>query len=97
FSHKKMLCFRSPAQVGCMRQVLGPGALGRPRGMGLPFPSPEDLHDPGIEPASPVLAGRFFTPEPPKKPNDLNRIFQRRHANGQLLYEERSTSLIIKE
>ena len=24
---------RSPAQVGCMRQVLGPGALGRPRGM----------------------------------------------------------------
>ena len=25
---------RSPAQVGCMRQVLGPGALGRPRGMG---------------------------------------------------------------
>ena len=25
---------RSPAQVGCMRQVLGAGALGRPRGMG---------------------------------------------------------------
>ena len=25
---------RSPAQVGCMRQVLGPGALGTPRGMG---------------------------------------------------------------
>ena len=24
---------RSPAQVGCMRQVLGAGALGRPRGM----------------------------------------------------------------
>ena len=23
---------RSPAQVGCMRQALGPGALGRPRG-----------------------------------------------------------------
>ena len=23
-----------PAQVGCMRQVLGAGALGRPRGMG---------------------------------------------------------------
>ena len=27
-------CIRSPAQVGCMRQVLGPGALGTPRGMG---------------------------------------------------------------
>ena len=25
---------RSPAQAGCMRQVLGPGALGRPRGSG---------------------------------------------------------------
>ena len=25
---------RPPAQVGCMRQVLRPGALGRPRGMG---------------------------------------------------------------
>ena len=25
---------RSPAQVGCMKQVLGPGALGRPRGIG---------------------------------------------------------------
>ena len=31
---------------------------------GLPFPSPRDLADPGIEPvslASPLLAGRFFT------------------------------------
>ena len=31
---------------------------------GLPFPSPWDLPDPGIEPVSPVssaLAGRFFT------------------------------------
>ena len=26
---------RSPAQVGCMRQVLRPGALGRSRGIGL--------------------------------------------------------------
>ena len=26
--------YRSPAQVGCMRQVLGPVALGRPRGVG---------------------------------------------------------------
>ena len=25
---------RSPAQEGCLRQVLGPGALGRPRGIG---------------------------------------------------------------
>ena len=35
---------------------------------GLPFPSPGDLPDPGIEPMSPVLADRFFTAEPPGKP-----------------------------
>ena len=28
---------------------------------GLPFPSPGDLPDPGIEPSSLALAGRFFT------------------------------------
>ena len=31
---------------------------------GLPFPSPEDLSNPGIEPVSPALASRFFTTEP---------------------------------
>ena len=34
----------------------------------LPFPSPGDLSDPGIEPASPALAGRFFTTEQSGKP-----------------------------
>ena len=37
---------------------------------GLPFPSPGDLPNPGIEPttsASPALAGRFFTAESPRK------------------------------
>ena len=29
---------------------------------GLPFPPPGDLPNPGIKPASPVLAGRYFTP-----------------------------------
>ena len=30
----------------------------------LPFPSPRDLPDLGIEPVSPALAGRFFATEP---------------------------------
>ena len=37
---------------------------------GLPFSSPGDLPDPGMEPAyltSPALAGRFFTTAPPGK------------------------------
>ena len=35
---------------------------------GLPFSSPGDLPDPGVELASPALAGRFCTAEPPGKP-----------------------------
>ena len=38
---------------------------------GLAFPTPGDLPDPGIEPASlvsPALAGRFFTTLPLEKP-----------------------------
>ena len=31
------------------------------------FPPPGDLPDPGIKPASPALAGGFFTTEPPGK------------------------------
>ena len=36
---------------------------------GLPFPSPGDLPNPGIKPASLELEGRFFIPEPPGKAN----------------------------
>ena len=38
---------------------------------GLPFPTPEDFSDPGIEPMSHVslaLAGEFFITAPPGKP-----------------------------
>ena len=35
----------------------------------LLFPSPGDLPNPGLEPTSPALAGRFFTTEPPRKPS----------------------------
>ena len=34
----------------------------------LPFPSPGDLPNPGIKPASSALADGFFTTEPPGKP-----------------------------
>ena len=36
--------------------------------IGLPFPSPGDLPDPGIEPMSPASAGGLFTTESPGKP-----------------------------
>ena len=35
---------------------------------GLPFPSPGDLPDPGIEPRSPSLQADALTSEPPRKP-----------------------------
>ena len=35
---------------------------------GLPFPSPGDLPDPGIEPGSPTLQADTLPSEPPGKP-----------------------------
>ena len=52
---------KAPLSMGFLRQEYWSG---------LPFPSPEDLPNPGIEPASltsPALAGGFFTTEPPGK------------------------------
>ena len=46
-------------------------SMGSPRQeywTGLASPSPGDLPDPGIKPASPELAGGFFTTEPPGRP-----------------------------
>ena len=54
----------------------------------LPCPPPGDLPNPGTEPASPALAGGFFTPEPPGKPRryntDLNLEQQHQHHLGAL-------------
>ena len=39
---------------------------------GLPFPTPGNIPNPGVEPmslVSPALAGEFLTPEPPGKPH----------------------------
>jgi hypothetical protein len=35
---------------------------------GMPFPSPVDLLDPGIEPESPALQAYYLSSEPPEKP-----------------------------
>ena len=43
---------QAPLSVGFSRQECWSG---------MPCPPPGDLPDPGIEPASPALAGRFFT------------------------------------
>ena len=38
---------------------------------GLPFPSPRDLPDPGIEPVSPALQTDSLWSEPPGKPHSV--------------------------
>ena len=53
---------QAPLSLGFLRQEYWGG---------LPFPSAGDLPDPGvrpISPASPALAGRVITPEPPERP-----------------------------
>ena len=41
---------------------------------GLPFPSPGDLPNPGIEPGSPALEADALTSEPPGKPYNGKRV-----------------------
>ena len=41
---------------------------------GLPFPSPGDLPDPGIEPRSPALEADALTSEPPGKP--IHKVYK---------------------
>ena len=59
---------------------------------GLPFPSPGDLLNPGIEPASfmsPVLAGEYLTTVPPKYPwlhTDINKCLHNKWVNNTWTY-----------
>ena len=59
------VAYQAPLSMGFSRQECWSG---------LPFPSPGDLPDPGIKPASPVLSSRFFTTEPPGKPTRKHDI-----------------------
>ena len=47
---------------------LSTGSPRQPHWSGLPFPSPEDLPDPRIEPGSPALQADALPSEPPGKP-----------------------------
>ena len=61
----------------------------------LPWPLPEDLHDPGIEPMSlitPALAGGFFTLAPPEKPKQTTTL-----RNINLLHWLESLLISVKD
>ena len=57
---------------------------------GLPFLSPRDLPDPGIEPGSPALEADALTSEPPGKP--MKRKKEKRKAK-----EKRKDTHLNKE
>ena len=58
-----------------------------------PFPPPGDLPDPGTEPVSPVLTGRFFTTEPPGKPYSHPSPHQRQ---GFVMVEQNEHECVCK-
>ena len=65
-----VLCFVTPQIVAC-HAPLSMGFSRQEYWSGLLFPPPGGLSNPGIEPVSSVflvVAGRFFTTEPPGKP-----------------------------
>ena len=55
FANPRTVARQAPLSVGFYRQEYWSG---------LPFPSPRDLPDPGIEPVASALATGFFTTEP---------------------------------
>ena len=63
-SHLRGVCLFVTPQTVARQATLSMGFSREEYWSGLPFPSPGDLPDSGIEPTSfipPVLAGRFFT------------------------------------
>ena len=59
------VAYQAPPSMGFSRQDCWSG---------LPFPSPGDLPDPGIEPGSPALRADPLPSEPPGKPSDSRTI-----------------------
>ena len=71
FATSWTVALQAPLSIGFSRQEYWSG---------LPFPTPGHLPDPGIEPSSlvsPVLAGGFFTTEPPRSDSILSLVGHR--------------------
>ena len=58
------VAYQAPPSMGFSRQEYWSG---------LPFPSPGDLPDPGIEPGPPAFQADALTSESPGKKNGLNK------------------------
>ena len=60
------VAYQAPPSMGFSRQEYWSG---------LPFPSPGDLPNLGIEPGPPALQADAFSSEPPGKPKDLGKLY----------------------
>ena len=65
---KSCLTLATPWTIDC-QAPLSIGFSRQEYWNGLPFPSPGDLPDSGIEPSSPTLQADSLTSEPPGKPS----------------------------
>ena len=64
-----------PSLCNCMNCSLPGSSFSRQKNWnGLPFPSPGDLHNPGIETGSPALQADSLLSEPPGKPQISNIV-----------------------
>ena len=76
--------FVTPWTVAC-HAPLSMGFSRQEYWSGLPFPSPGDLPDPGIEPTSSELSRRFFTTKPPGKPTCWI-VYMKEQVNNSMFY-----------
>ena len=71
------VAYQAPMSMGFSRQESWSG---------LPFPSPGDLPDPGIEPGFPALEADALTSEPPGNPQKGQKgmVYYSRRVDGQM-------------
>ena len=80
--------------------TLSMGFSGQGYWSGLPFPSPQDLPDPGLEPRSPALQADASPSEPLGKPNSVVGVItgEGRQGEGMKFIEsiKKNTAVIIQ-
>ena len=71
--NRKPIAHQVPPSMGFSRQEYWSG---------LPFPSPGDLPNPGIEPRSPALQADALTSEPPgQTPDGISALLRRNQSS----------------
>ena len=79
---KLCLTLAVPWNIAC-QAPLSMGFSRQEHWSGLPFPSPRDLPDPGIEPGSPAFQSDSLPSEPPQEQNRKQQVvFGRKYSSS---------------